>query len=602
MSGPASPLDAVDDGFLGVERSASGKRWRRRLGDDRAGLGLAQRLQVPELVGRVLAARGVTADGAEDFLNPTLKVLLPDPSRLRDMDRAAERIAAAVMAGERIAVFGDYDVDGATSSALLHRFIEAAGGPAPRIYIPDRMAEGYGPNAPALRALAGEGVRLVVTVDCGTTAHEPLAAAADAGLEIIVVDHHVAEPHLPDAFAVINPNRLDDGSNSGQLAAVGVAFLLVVAVNRRLRHAGWFTAARAAPDLMQWLDLVALGTVCDVVPLTGVNRALVTQGLKIMSRRQNVGLTALLDIAGLDEPPGTYHAGFLVGPRVNAGGRVGEAGLGAEILSTEDPAAAEMARRLDGYNTERRAIEATVLDQALAQVADAADEGPLILAAAADWHPGVIGIVASRLKDRHDRPACVVSLADGIGKGSGRSVPGIDLGAAVIAARQADLLVNGGGHAMAAGFTVRESDLPALREFLTERIAAQCPPGGLVPSLGFDGAVTVGGATLDLVGDLERVGPFGAGNVEPRFAVPSARIVRADVVGRDHVRCVVTDQGGGRLKAIAFRAADTPRGEALLQAAGQPLHIGGRLRRDTWQDREDVQLIVDDVARADAAP
>src|SRR5215472_12403293 len=401
------------EAFLGVERSLLGRRWRARGGDDREGLAIAQRMALPEIVGRLLAARGVGAEAAESFLNPTLRELLPDPSRFRDMDKAAARLARAVRDGEEIAVFGDYDVDGATSAALLARFFAAAGHPI-RIYIPDRMKEGYGPNLPALLALKEQGVRIVITVDCGITAFEPLAGAEAAGLEVIVVDHHVAEPRLPAAFAVINPNRLDEGKGHGQLAAVGVTFLLVVAVNRGLRQAGWYGEARAEPDLKRWLDLVALGTVCDVVPLTGLNRALVAQGLKVMARRGNPGLVALADVARLAEPPGCYHAGFLLGPRVNAGGRVGEAGLGARLLTTEDE------------------IEAQVQLAAIAQVEARLAPG-LVFAAAPGWHAGVIRIVASRLKELYGRPACVVALdEDGaIGKGSGRSISGIDLGSAV---------------------------------------------------------------------------------------------------------------------------------------------------------------------------
>ena len=439
--------------FLGVERSLSGKRWRQRAVDDRAGLALAQQMGLPEIVGRLLAARGVGIESAERFLTPTLRELLPDPSHLRDMDKAVERVVRAVTTGELIAIFGDYDVDGATAAALLQRFFAAIGCRA-RIYIPDRQREGYGPNVPALQRLRAEGAAIAITVDCGTTAHAPLAAAAKAGLDVIVVDHHVAEPALPPAFAIINPNRLDEASPHGVLAAVGVAFLLVVGINRALRQAGWY-AQRPAPDLVQWLDLVALGTICDVVPLTGVNRALVAQGLKLLQRRGNIGLAALADAAAVGERLEAYHAGFILGPRVNAGGRVGQADLGARLLATDDAVEARaVAEQLHTLNAERREIEARVLAQAIAQVESGDRSAPLVFVAGEGWHPGVIGIVASRLKERYNRPACVSAIADGIGKGSGRSVAGFPLGPAIIAARQAGLLVNGGGHAMAAGFTV----------------------------------------------------------------------------------------------------------------------------------------------------
>jgi single-stranded-DNA-specific exonuclease len=587
----------MSEAFLGVERSVTGRRWRARLVDDRAGLVIAQRLALPEIVGRLLAGRGVAPEAAESFLNPTLRDLLPDPSRFHDMDSAAERLARAVKDGEAIAVFGDYDVDGATSSALLARFFAAAGRPI-RIYIPDRMKEGYGPNLPALLALRAEGIKLVVTVDCGITAFEALAGAADAGLDVIVVDHHVAERRLPRAYAVVNPNRLDEAAGYGQLAAVGVAFLLAVAVNRALRQAGWFTGGRVEPDLKQLLDLVALGTICDVVPLTGVNRALVTQGLKVMGARANVGLAALADVARLNEAPGTYHAGFLLGPRVNAGGRVGAPDLGARLLSTDDPLeAATIAGQLDAFNAERRQIEETVLVAAIAQAESKLAPG-LVFVSSEGWHAGVIGIVASRLKERYGRPACVVALGGGIGKGSGRSTVGIDLGNAVIAARQAGLLVNGGGHPMAAGFTVQAGKLDALRDFLADRLGIGLDCERPQASLDLDAALQPGGATADLLRQIERLGPFGSGNAEPRFALTAARIVRADPAGEAHVRCIVSGADGGRLKAIAFRSLENELGRALLQRNGPALHLAGHLRADRWQGRDDVQLLIDDAAIA----
>jgi single-stranded-DNA-specific exonuclease len=587
--------------FLGVERSLTGKRWEERLSDGRQALALSQQLGLPEVIGRVLAARGVELEEAERFLNPTLRDYLPDPSAFQDMDRAAQRLRNAIESGESIAVFGDYDVDGATAAAVLARFF-AAIGVTLEIYIPDRLAEGYGPNAPALKRLKGRGVDLVVTVDCGITAFEALDEAAAAGLEVIVVDHHAAEPRLPIAAAVVNPNRLDDSSGHGQLAAVGVAFLLVVALNRALREAGWYARHnRAAPDLIQWLDLVALGTVCDVVPLTGLNRALVAQGLKVMAARRNAGLVALSDVSRIDDKPGTYHAGFLLGPRVNAGGRVGEAPLGARLLTCDDPGeAAAIAARLDGYNSERREIELLVLDQAIRQVEESGPGAGLVVAAAEGWHAGVIGIVASRLKDRFNKPALVVALEGGVGKGSARSVPGVDLGAAVIAARQEGLLVNGGGHPMAAGLTVAADCLAELTAFLDMRLARRLAEIDYRPSLGIDGALKPRGATLELLEQLERCGPFGVGNAQPRFALPAVRVAKASVVGDNHVRCFLGDSqggsGGGSLKGIAFRALDSDLGPALLQTAGLPLHVAGRLQVDRWGGRESVQFIIEDAA------
>ncbi|MCZ6591291.1 MAG: single-stranded-DNA-specific exonuclease RecJ, partial [Alphaproteobacteria bacterium] len=548
-----------------VAGSVTGRRWVYRASDDRAGLMLAQRLDLPEVVGRLLAARGVDIDNAQRFLNPTLRDALPDPNCLKDMDRAVDRLIAALQASEPIAIFGDYDVDGATSSALLARFFAAVGAPV-RIYIPDRIREGYGPNAPALLRLRAEGIKVVITVDCGITAFEALDDAAQAGIDVIVVDHHVAEPRLPAAAAVINPNRLDDESGLGMLAAVGVSFLLAVALNRGLRAAGWYGAdGRSEPDLLNLLDLVALGTVCDVVKLEGLNRAFVTQGLRVMARRRNTGLAALADVARVNEKPSEYHAGFVLGPRVNAGGRVGEASLGARLLTTGDAdEATELAQALDSFNAERQAIEAEVLEEALTVVAEEGSEAPLVFVAGEGWHAGVIGIVASRLKDKYARPALVIGLDGDIGKGSGRSVDGVDLGSAVIAARQVGLLINGGGHKMAAGLTVERGKLSELREFIGERIGAAVAAGQATPTLNVDASVRLAGATAALVAAIQQLAPFGAGNPEPRFVLPSVRVAKADVVGKGHVRCILSDGGKGRLKAIAFRAVGEPLGDALL--------------------------------------
>ncbi len=584
---------------LGVERSVTGRRWRLRGGDAETARVIAERLALPEVVGRLLAQRGIGPDHAPGFLAPRLRDQLPDPSHLRDMDTAALRLARAVRDGEEIAVFGDYDVDGATSAALLARFFAAVGSQI-RVYVPDRLREGYGPNSPALLRLREEGVRVVVTVDCGTTAHQPLAEAADAGLEVIVVDHHVAEPSLPRAAAMINPNRLDEASPHGALAAVGVAFLLVVAVNRALRSTGWYSGARAEPDLLSWLDLVALGTVCDVVPLSGLNRALVAQGIKVARRGGNPGLAALAAAAGVKEALDAYHLGFVLGPRINAGGRVGAADLGARLLATDDPVlAAELARRLDGYNQERREIEARTLSAAVAAVEAAPQSSALVFAAAQGWHPGVIGIVAARLKERYERPACVVAVADGIGRGSGRSVPGLALGPAVIAARQAGLLINGGGHAMAAGFTVAAEQLDALRVFLAERLGDGLDRETLVPELRIDGALSIAAAQAELIDHIERLAPFGAANAEPRFVFPGVRVIHAEPVGSGHLRCILADPlDAARLRAIAFRAAETPLGQFLAETHGAAVHVAGNLRRDSWRGGDAVQLLIDDASPA----
>jgi single-stranded-DNA-specific exonuclease len=559
-------------------------------------LAVAQARGLPDIAARILVARGIGLDSVEAHLGPTLRAFLPDPSELRDMDVAADRIARAVMTGERIALFADYDVDGATSSALLLRFLRAVGSDA-LLYVPDRILEGYGPNAAAFGTLAGQGAKLVITLDCGITAHEPLKAARDAGLEVIVVDHHAADVQLPEALAVINPNRLDESRALGHLAAVGVTFLTLVAINRTLRAAGWY-ANRAEPDLRQWLDLVALGTVADVVPLVGLNRAYVTQGIKVMAGRRNIGLAALADVARIGETPAAYHLGFVFGPRVNAGGRVGKADCGARLLSTEDPAlAAELAALLDGHNAERKQIEAATLEAAVAQIEDSgvAETASILVAAGQGWHPGVVGIVASRLVERYHRPACVIGFADGVGKGSARSIPGVDLGAAVLAAKAAGLLVAGGGHPMAAGFTVAENRLKLFGAFMEARIAE----GGARtdPVLAIDGGLTCGGATVALAEIVEQLGPFGSGNHEPRFALTGVRIVKADPVGTGHVRCIVTDGAGGRLKAIAFRAADTALGAILMRSGGAPLALAGRIKLDRWNGETRVQLQIEDAAQ-----
>lgn len=599
----------ADRHFLGVERSATGRAWASRLADDRMALAIAQREGLPEIVARVLAGRGVAPEDCAAYLAPSLRSLMPDPYELTDMEKAAKRVAAAIMAGEKVAVFGDYDVDGATSSALLYRFFKAAGSNL-RVYIPDRIREGYGPNAPALKRLKDEGADLVITVDCGTMAHKALGIAADYGLPSIVVDHHQAEPSLPPAFALVNPNRMDDTSGLGQLAAVGVTFLFIVALNRALREAGWY-AEREAPDLMQWLDLVALGTVCDVVPLTGLNRAFVAQGLRVMQRRQNKGLTALGEVARMNGTPAPYHCGFLLGPRVNAGGRVGRADLGARLLTTEDAIEARaIADELNAMNIERQAIEAQVLEEATIQVDEklsarrANTLPPLIVAAGKGWHPGVIGIVASRLKDRYDRPSLVIAFDEkGEGKGSGRSLTGVDLGRAVTAALEGGLLVNGGGHAMAAGLTLREEKLEALEAFLAKRLEDDVNAASEARALKLDGAIAARGATRELYELLQQAGPYGAGNAEPRFAIPSVRVVKADIVGKAHVRVILAGEDGGRLKGIAFRAAESPLGALLMDKGAGLLHVAGRLSADEWQGRRDVQFTIEDaVPTRDANP
>ncbi len=594
-------MDATteDPPYLDVSRSVLGRRWLGPTPDvERRGLGLAQRCDLPELLGRLLASRNVSVEEAPLWLEPTLKRYMPDPSSLRDMEPAAERLAAAARRGERVALFGDYDVDGACSTALLSRWLAHFGVKA-TIYIPDRLKEGYGPNVPAMARL-GASHDLVITLDCGTLAFEPIAAARAAGAEVMVVDHHLALEHLPDCLAVVNPNRQDDDSDQGHLCAAGVAFLLLAATNRRLRALGAF-ASRPEPNLLEELDLVALATVADVAQLRGLNRAFVRQGLKVLGRRGNPGLAALSDVSRLSGAPSAYHLGYLLGPRVNAGGRVGDSGAGARLLTCEDAGlAAKLAADLDLWNRERQAIEADVLSQALSQAeARWEREGPsgLVWAAAEGWHPGVIGVVAGRLKEKFDRPSLVIALTEGLGKGSARSVHGVDLGRTVHAATDHGLLVQGGGHAMAAGLTVEAARLEEATRWIEADMSRQGANRLGVRDLRLDGALTPSGATLELCESLERAGPFGAGAPSPRLAVTAARIGWAKPAGEAHMRCVLTDSRGGRLEAVAFRAQESALGGFMASRSGGGLvHAAGRLSVNEWNGRRSVQLQIDDMA------
>ena len=583
--------------FLGVTKSATGRRWVGPEPEvERLGLAIAQTHDLPEIVGRVLAARGVVPETAADYLNPTLRALMPDPSVLAGMDAAAERLAAAVTKSERIAVFGDYDVDGGASVALLRNWLGQLGRQATP-YIPDRIDEGYGPNVPAMEALARTH-DLIFCVDCGTLSFEPVAAARTAGADVVIADHHLAHEELPDALAVVNPNRQDDDSDLGYLCAAGVVFLLLVATNRELRRQGGF-GGRGEPDLMALLDLVAVATVADVAPLVGLNRALVRQGLAVLARRARPGLAALADVAGLRAPPTSRDLGFALGPRINAGGRVGKADLGQRLLTTADPhEAAALAEELNRLNRERQDIEAVVLEAAIGQVEAGDPSPPLVWAAGEGWHPGVVGIVASRLKDRFNRPAVVIGLAGGEGKGSGRSVPGVDLGSAVVALVREGLLLKGGGHVMAAGLTVAQGALEEAMQALGARLAAQGAGLAGPADLQLDGALAPGGATVDLVERLDAAGPFGQANPAPRLAFGSVQVQGLRMVGNGHCQLRLAAPGGPQLAAIAFRAADTGLA-ALFEAAAAsrtPLHLAGRLEIDDWGGRRKPKLRVEDAS------
>jgi single-stranded-DNA-specific exonuclease len=594
--------DAAHGGFLGVTVSARGFAWRDRLDAAAAktATAISQRYGLPELLGRVLASRQIGLDEVPVALDPTIKALMPDPSTLRDMDKGAARLADAIVRKEPIAVFGDYDVDGACSSALMKRFLAAHGCDA-RIYIPDRMTEGYGPNREAIAGLARDGAKLIVTVDCGTTSIDSLAVAAPLGADVVVVDHHQADERLPAVSAVINPNRQDDLSGLGDLCAAGVTFLLLVATARELRKRSYYTPERAAPNLLELLDLVGLATVCDVVPLKGLNRAYVVKGLEAMRSRRNIGLKALADAAALAVAPTPYHLGFVLGPRINAGGRIGDAALGARLLATDDETeAARIAVLLDKLNRERKAIEARMLEEAVAraeQLLEATPDVSLLLVGADEWHKGVVGLVASRLTDRFQRPSCAIAWTEqGQGTGSLRSIAGVDIGAAVREAVAAGHLEKGGGHAMAAGLTVARAKLGALEAFMAERLSASTGAARAAVALDIDGALTAQTVTNEFTDLLERAGPFGQGNPQPRFAFPAHRIKFAKVVGEAHVRCVLEAGDGSRLDAVAFRAASQPVGALLLASAGLPLHVAGHLRRDTWGGRDRRELVIEDVA------
>ena len=588
--------------FLDVRRSVTGLAWAHRLNErqDMTALAIAQGNGVPDIVARVLAGRGVLAHEASRFLDPTIRDLLPDPASLTDMEKAAARLAEAVAAREKIAIFGDYDVDGAASSALLKRFLAHFGVPS-EIYIPDRIFEGYGPNPDAMRELVSRGASLIVTVDCGTNSAASIDAARDAGADVIVLDHHQVGGALPAAAAaVVNPNRQDDLSGQGHLCAVGVVFLALVQTAKVLRSR---LPGAAQPDLLSLLDLVALGTVCDVVPLVGVNRAFVVKGLQVMRQQSNPGLAALARVARIGEPLGVFHLSFMIGPRINAGGRIGDAALGSRLLVTDDPVEARaIAETLDRLNQERQTMEQEMLAEARAE-ADAelaGGQGPaVIVTASTNWHPGIVGLIASRLKDYARRPAFAIAFnANGVGTGSGRSVAGFDLGRLVREAAEAGLIVKGGGHAMAAGITVERAKLGALRAFFEERSAADVFRLQGEESLLVDAALAAEGATLDLLDVLERAGPYGTGHVAPLFALPRHRLADVRPVGTNHVRAELTSEAGARIQGIAFRAAGTPLGDFLLRNRGNMLHVAGSLSGNYWNGSRGIQFRIVDAAEA----
>lgn len=592
------PAGAAD--FLGVARSLTGRRWRARPADPETIAAHQSRLGLSEPLARAMASRGVCAEGGEDYLRPTLRALFPDPSSFADMDRAARILVDVLEDGRPAVVFADYDVDGACSAAQLIRWFRHMGRVLP-LYVPDRLTEGYGPSPAAFRQLRDEGAELVITVDCGAAAHDALATAEEIGLEVVVIDHHLMRDAPLRAAALVNPNRSDCVSGQGVLAAAGVTFVLLVALNREARGRGLF-AGRAEPDVRQWLDLAAMGAICDVTQLAGFNRALTVLGLKVLSQWRNPGLAALMDSAGVQKGvAGVFEAGFILGPRINAGGRVGRSDLGARLLSTDDPReAAELAACLEALNGERKAIEHAIVEEAalvLERDSNFDPDAPVLVVAREDWHPGVIGIVASRLRERYRKPVIVAGIdrAADIAKGSGRSHPGVNLGRAIQAAFAEGLLLTGGGHAMAAGLTLRPAGLPELREFLCERLRGEADTAALEDALDVDALVSPGGAARAALDEFAALAPFGPGNPEPLFALADVRVERPAPIKGGHIRCDLVGAGGGRLKAIVWRAGDTPLGRRLT-AAGAAVHIAGKLKADDWNGRAGVQLEIEDVA------
>ncbi len=581
--------------LLGVAQSVSGQTWELRCGDEDKVKALVQSCGLDDLTARLLAGRGVTPEQADSFLNPTLRALMPDPSVFQDMDKAAGLIVDAVERGDAITIFADYDVDGGTSAAQLIRWGRTFGCEF-GLYVPDRVKEGYGPSGEAFDAIKESGADLVITVDCGAAAHNALSRAAEIDLPVIVIDHHLMHGDLPPCAALVNPNRQDDTSGQGHLAAAGVTFMLLAALNREARRRDLGNG----PNLLDLLGLAALGTICDVVPLTGVNRSFVLQGLKVLSRGDNIGIAALADVAGADTPYTTYDAGFIFGPRINAGGRIGQANMGAVLLSTENSQTAySHAAELDRVNQERKAIQDDMLRQALEMASQDDDENGVLITAMPGWHPGVIGVVAGRLKDRYRRPSIVIGVDDdGIGKGSGRSIKGVHLGDAIVAAKEAGILSSGGGHAMAGGLTVTENKIPVLRSFLNGLLKDDITKARETYALKIDALLSPRAATETLIDTLDTVGPYGSENPQPLFVFPDLRISYAQRVRGGHVRCSFEDSSGGRINGICFRADETGLDEVLLAPNAPMVHVAGRVKRDTWKGRTKIDLTVTDLAIA----
>lgn len=581
------------------QKSLGGNLWKVTATNERLVEAIVQKFQLPYLVAKILNNRGVAIEDVQNFIEPKLQTLLPNPSCLKDMEKAAKRIAHAIAQKQKVAIIGDYDVDGATSSSVLRLFLESVG-VEPVIHIPDRE-EGYGPSKMAIDRFVALGIELVVTVDCGTTAFDTFEYAAAKNMEVIVLDHHEAEVRLPPVLALVSPKRLDDSSNIEYLkymAAVGVVFVTIVAINRELREQGFFQNGYPEPQLMQWLDLVALGTVCDVVPLKGLNRAFVRQGLKIMARRSNIGLKALIDKSNITEAPSAFHLGYVLGPRINACGRVGDAALGNKLLCSKDDFGAQMlSEKLGEFNEQRKEIESYVLLNAIEMLEGTPQTYPIAFVAGKDWHQGVIGIVAGKLKERYNVPSFVMSIEADEVKGSARSIPQVDLGALIISAKEKGVITKGGGHTMAAGFSLREDKIEEFRDFVGHYVSEKIGSEAIVPVVEIDGELDVLGASVEMADNLELLEPYGSGNAEPKLMLRQVRINKSSIVGSGHVRCFLSSNNGGSLKAMAFRVADNDVGNALLNSKGDVYNVVGVLRKDNWQGRNSVQFIIEDMMR-----
>ena len=596
-----SPMDDSQTFLVDENTSVNKFRWRLLKNDERQIMSLSQKYNLPDIISKIICSRNISIDEAKDYINPQIKNLLPSPFILKDMDKAVSRIVSAIYKGESIGIFGDYDVDGATSTAILYRFLYDVGVKHIYIHIPDRQTEGYGLNTDGLKELQKKGASLVVAVDCGITGFDAVDMANQMNLDIVIADHHESEVKVPDAIAVVDPKRIDDDSHLNYLAACGVVFLLTVALNKTLRDEGYYKEKGISePDLFSYLDLVALGTVCDVVPLIGVNRAFVSVGIKVMAKRQNVGLKALCDISGVNTSPTVYHLGYILGPRINAGGRVGNSAISADLLTTRNPLTADnLATKLNNFNIERKDIEANVLREAFEKVSsELKPDDNFIFISGHNWHTGVIGIIAGRIKERYNLPTCVATIDEnGIANGSGRSIPEIDLGTAIIKAKEMGILTEGGGHSMAAGFTLSQDKIEEFKKFLHNYVEHSTQSQKIIPVLNIDSVIDITGINSELIKKLSILEPFGTANDEPRFAILHAKLIGSDALNGGHIRCYFASDNGRSISAICYKCIDTEMGEILLSEIGNRFNLAGKIRSNEWNGKKHIQFIIEDIAK-----